>query len=51
MTIYVPMVIFPEGDSCDYLLMGFTSAEEARDLHPDAVIMTLDFPEVNPMNN
>lgn len=56
MTIYFPMVVFPVSETegqkiCDFVMQGFSSEEDARELYPDAEIQSLDFPDANPLLN
>jgi len=51
MTLYFPLIPFPlddEGEKiCDYILQGFTTEEDAKELYPTAKIKAIEFPDDN----
>lgn len=55
MKIYFPMIVYnihpDDKDVCDFIMQGFLSESDAKDLYPDAEIKAFEFPDVNPNLN
>lgn len=56
MILYFPMVVFPVSETegqkiCDFIMQGFASEQDARDIYPEAEIHVLEFPDANPLLN
>ena len=46
MIIYFPLIVYEtegeEKELCDYLIYGYKTESEAKELHPDAEILKID---------
>lgn len=49
MKIYFPLAVFPIASEdipvCDYIIQGFVSEQDAKDVYPDHEIASHEFPD------